>query len=250
MIRLRCLPLIAAVIAGAQACATAGAAGYDETQAGSGSMRDRGCRVAASPAQLPDAATLVDVDALRSAAARLVGGDGEGHVVFSIRHDASGVQVRRAVIETTLSPALTDTLQRLVFAYRRETTPARGEWGVRLRVDLGPAVALRVGRRDVCTARPREWEYRTAGNSFDVREVSASSTGDALLTDASVAWVHVRLDERGTVTDVQVQRGASTRLAEQRLMNYVRTMAFVPATEDGFPVPGELTLPVRVSMIN
>jgi TonB family protein len=250
MIRLRCLPLIAAAVIGTQACATAGAAAYDEMPAGSGSMRDRGCRVAASPAQLPAAATLVDVEAFRFAAARLLPGDGGGHVVFSIRHDAGGVQVRRAVIETTLPPALTDSLQRLVFAYRRETAPAQGEWGVRLRVDLGNTVALQVGRRDVCAARPREWEYRTAGNAFDVREASASSTGDALLTDASVAWVHVRLDERGTVTDVQVQRGASTRLAEQRLMNYVRSMAFIPATEDGFPVPGELTLPVRVSMSN
>ncbi|HET7233085.1 MAG TPA: hypothetical protein VFJ16_23955 [Longimicrobium sp.] len=249
---MRCLPLIATAVIGVQACATAGAAAYDESLAGSGSMRERGCHAAATPSQLPAAADLVDVEAFRAAAARLLAAEGndDGHVVFSIRHDPAGVQVRRAVIETTLSPALTDTLQRLVFAYRRETARARGEWGVRLRVDLGDTVALGVSRRDVCAARPREWEYRTVGNPFDVREESAATPTGALLTDPSVAWVHVQVDERGAVTDVLVQRGPVTRMAEQRLMNYVRSMAFVPAMEDGFPVPGELTLPVRLSLMN
>lgn len=255
MNRIPRLPLFAIAILAAQGCATGGTAvARDDSPAGVGTeaTRGRSCRSNVSPAQLPAAGQLVDDAAFRSAAARLWSDAGrpEGHLTFSIRHSPDGTQVRRALIDSNVSPALADTLQRLLFAYRREMPPAPHEWGVRLRVDLGEQVGLRVARGETCTPTPREWEYRAAGNRFDVRERSVASIGNTLVTDPAVTWVHVWVDERGAVTDARVERGPGGRQADQRLLNYVRTMAFVPATADGYPVPGELTLPVRLSMAN
>lgn len=255
MSRMRCLPLMVPALLAAQACATSGtAAARDDSPSAVGAEATRGrtCRAAASPAQLPAPGQLVDEAAFRAAAARLWtrAGKPDGGLTFSIRHSPDGMQVRRALIGGDVAPALADTLQRLLFAYRRQTPPAPREWGVRLRVDLGERVELRVARGETCTPTPREWAYRAVGDRFDVRERSAAGVGNVLATDPAVTWVHVWVDERGAVTDARVERGPGGRYSDQRLLNYVRTLAFVPATADGYPVPGELTLPVRLSMAN
>lgn len=252
MNRTRCVPLFACALLAAQGCASAGAAPRHGLLTDGSNPRERSCRVAPTPARLPAAGDLVDTEAFRAAAASAwaAAGRPEGNVVFSVRHSADGTQVRRAVIESSVPEALGDTLRQLVFALRRQAPAAPGEWGVRLRVELADPVALSVGRHQECVARPRDWEYRTAGNRFDVRDARGSDVAAPSLTDLSVAWVHVWLDDRGTVTDARVERGSAGRAAEQRLLNYVRAMAFLPATEDGFPVPGELTLPVRLSAVN
>ena len=210
----------------------------------------RTCWVAPDPARLPDPAQLLDAGAFGTDAARLWAQAGRpaGYVIFSVRHSPDGAQVRRAVIESTLPAALSDTLRKLVYAYRRETRASPAEWGVRLRVDPGEQVALRVGRRLECTARPRGWEYRTAGAPFDVRQGADSSVAIASLTDLNLVWVHVRLNAQGMVTDARVERSPARGPWEQRLLSYVRTMTFDPALEDGQPVPGETTIPLRLSM--
>jgi TonB family protein len=250
MYRTRCITLLVpALLAG---CASAGTSSRGALLTEAPAARERSCVVAAEPARLPAADDLVDVEAFRAAVDRVRQGAArpDGYLVLSIRHARDGAQVRRAVLESNVSRALEDTVQKLVFAHRRQAPAARGEWGVRVRVDLGEQVSMRVGRRESCTPRPRGWEYRTAGNAFDVRGSDAWDAGAVTLTDPSVVWVHVDLDERGAVTDARVERGLSRPGMEQRLLNYVRTMGFIPATEDGYPVPGELTLPVRLSMLN
>lgn len=211
---------------------------------------DRGarCSVAPDPAVLPRPEALVDAG-FRADAERLwvQAGRPAGHVLFSVRHAADGTQVRRAVLESTVPEALADSLQALVFAHRQQAAPERAEWGVRLRVDLGDPVALAVGRRQECAPRPRE-EERLSADPYDVRERGLSAAS-LPTTDASLVWVRVRLDARGYVTDAIVERGIRRGVWEQRLLNYVRTMAFYPAVEDGFPVPSELTIPLRPTML-
>lgn len=252
MDRMRSLSLAALALVAAQGCASAGAAPREALLAEGRAPRSGSCWVGADPQQLPAADDLVDVAAFRAAAADAWARAGQpaGHVLFSIRHSADGVQVRRAVIESSVPEAIADTLQKLIFAHRLRTPAARREWGVRVRVDLGEQVGVRVGRRQECTPRPRDWEYRTAGNPFDVREGSAWPVASVALTDHSVVWVRVRLNERGSVTDALVERAPNRPIAEQRVLDYVRTLAFFPATEDGYPVPGELTLPVRLALVH
>lgn len=249
--RTRRLPLAAAALLLAGGCATLHN-GDAEVPAGSGASFDiRRCRAAGYPAQLPAAAQLIDAGRFQADAGRLWAAAGRpaGHAVFSIRHDVEGAQVRRAVLQSTLPAALTDTLQKLLFAYRRETAPARAEWGVRLRLDAGETPALSVARGQECTPRPRDWEYRTAGSMFDVRQGQGTGVANVPATDPDVVWVHVRLDADGHVTDARVESTSRRGMWDQRVLNYVRTLEFVPAMDDGEPVPGETTIPVRLSMV-
>ncbi|HEX6039687.1 hypothetical protein, partial [Longimicrobium sp.] len=104
-------------------------------------VADRACRVAPEPAALPSADALVDSAALAAdvAAAWRAAGQPAGHVLFALRYDRDGLNVRRDVIEHRVSDALADSLQALVFKHRRRADPAQAEWSVRMRMDLGEA---------------------------------------------------------------------------------------------------------------
>lgn len=216
----------------------------------------RACRVSADPERLPSADALVDSAAFSAAAARAwrAAGSPAGHVLLALRYDAEGVNVRRDVIERRVGAALADSLQKLAFAHRRRADPAGGEWSVRLRLDLGEAPQMRVGRTELCSPRVQngaEVGWGTvAGTTFgDVRDPfappSAAEAGGPAMSAATV-WVRVALDARGNVTDARVERSLGRALSEQRLLTYVRTIAFVPAMEDGWPVPGQLSMPLRM----
>ncbi|HEU0076443.1 MAG TPA: energy transducer TonB [Longimicrobiaceae bacterium] len=211
---------------------------------------DRTCRVGIDPLELPPAAILVDSAALSAAVAEVwrQAGSPAGHVLIGMRYDARGVNVRRAVIERRVPAALADTLQKLVFAYRRALPEAEREWGVRLRLDLGERPGMRVGRSLICAPRARD-PAAGFGNSIltasfgDVRQ-SAPSPG--LAESAGAVWVRVALDAGGNVTDARVERTAVRPAAEQQVLRYVRNISFIPATEDGYPVPGQLTFALRL----
>jgi hypothetical protein len=202
------------------------------------------------PEALPQPGELVDAEAFRAAAARLWvrAGRPAGHVLFTVRHDAEGVQVRRAVVESTVPAALADSLQALVFAHRRVTPRAPEEWGVRLRVELAEEMAMTVGRRRLCAPRARE-EERITANPFDIRERGLSSPAARPLTDSSIAWVRVHVDARGRVVDAAVERGVRRGLSEQRVLNQARSLAFYPALDDGYPIPSVTTVRLRLSTI-
>lgn len=214
---------------------------------------DRACRVASAPAALPAADALVDSAALAAAAADAwrAAGRPAGHVLLALRYDREGINVRRDVIEHRVGDALADSLQALVFAHRRRAAPADGEWSVRLRMDLGEAPALRVGRAQVCAPRLRggtESGFGTAaaaGGWGDVRDAFVPP-GLSELYDPATVWVRVALDSRGNVTDARLERSVGRRTYEMRVLNYVRTISFIPAMEDGYPVPGQLSMPLRV----
>lgn len=207
---------------------------------------DRSCRVAAAPQALPPADLLVDSAALlRDAAAlRETSGAPTGHVLLSLRFDPHGINVRRDVIEHRLPPAVADSLQKLVFAHRRTAAREPREWGVRLRLDLGAEPVLRVGRGELCPARPRDRGAvaRGLGDAWYVGRQSAPP----LPSESGTVWVRVALDARGYVTDARVERALGARYWEGQVLAYVRSLLFVPATEDGHPVPGEASIALRV----
>lgn len=213
---------------------------------------DRACRVSAEPRALPSANALVDSAALVADAAQAwrAAGRPAGHVLLGMRYDADGTNVRRDVIEHRVGDALADTLQKLAFAHRRAAEPSEREWSVRLRLDLGEAPALRVGRTEVCSPQPRNPSEAGFGNGMggtwgDVRNAFATpSAADAYAPNT--VWVRVALDSRGNVTDVRVERSLSRLGWESRLLNYVRSISFIPAMEDGYPVPAQLSLPLRM----
>lgn len=216
---------------------------------------DRVCRVSREPAELPAADLLVDSAGFTSAAAALwrQAGRPKGHVLFAMRYDPEGLNVRREVIEHRLPAALADTLQKLAYAHRRTAALLDHEWGVRMRMDLDEAPVVRVGRAEVCAPRPREGASGglmsgTGASWGDVRDTSSpfAASSPAALYDEGTVWVRVALDARGFVTDARVERSTQRSLVENRLLAYVRSITFFPAMEDGYPVPGQLSLPMRM----
>jgi TonB family protein len=213
----------------------------------------RACRISSYPAALPGANALVDSAALAAAAADAwrAAGSPAGHVLLALRYDRHGVNVRREVIEHRVTEALADSLQKLAFAHRREVDPADHEWSLRLRLDLGEAPRLRVGRTEVCSPRLRNAAEAGLGNSVgaawgDVRDPFAPVAA-AEMNGPGTVWVRVALDSRGNVTDARVERSLGRLSSENRLLNYVRSIAFIPAMEDGYPVPGQLSMPLRMA---
>ncbi|HEX6911961.1 MAG TPA: energy transducer TonB [Longimicrobium sp.] len=210
------------------------------------------CRVSGHPEDLPAADAVVDSAAFTAAAAALwrAAGQPPGHVLLGLRFDREGLNVRRDVIEHRLPEALADSLQKLAFAHRRRVRPADEEWSVRLRLDLGETPWLRVGRTELCAPRLRSGPGGGMGGTFmgngwgDGRGAFAQLA--LLEMDPSTIWVRVALDARGNVTEARVERSTGRRMSEMRVLNYLRTIGFVPATEDGHPVPGQLSMPLRL----
>ncbi|HEV3049045.1 MAG TPA: hypothetical protein VGX50_01970 [Longimicrobium sp.] len=213
---------------------------------------DRPCRASPEPAQLPSADALVDSAALSTAAVQVwrAAGAPRGHVLFAMGFDREGMNVRRDLLEHRLPQELADSLQKLVFAHRRTVAAAEHEWGVRLRMDLAEQPVLRVGRRELCPAQPRDRRVAGygpgSGATFgDVREREAMP-GLPVPGNGTV-WVRVALDAAGNVTDARLERTLARGAWERHLLNYVRAISFVPATEDGWPVPAQLVFPLRLN---
>lgn len=210
----------------------------------------RPCRASPEPAHLPSVASLVDSAALSTAAAQAwrAAGAPRGHALFAMAYDRDGLNVRRDLLEHRLPQQLADSLQKLVFAHRRTTAAAERDWGVRLRLDLAAQPVMRVGRRELCAAQPRD--RRVAGpfggaSLGDVRDREA--TPGLPLPGNGTVWVRVALDAGGNVTEARLERSLARGAWEWRVLSYVRAISFIPATEDGWPVPSQLTFPLRLS---
>lgn len=209
----------------------------------------RHCRASPEPAELPAAAALVDSAALSAAAAEVwrAAGAPRGHALFTMGYNRDGLNVRRDLLEHRLPPELADSLQKLVFAHRRTVAAAGREWGVRLRVDLAEQPVLRVGRSELCAAQPRDRRVAGYGGTTfgDVREREA--TPGLQLQGSGTVWVRVALDAGGNVTEARLERTLARGAWEWRVLNYVRAISFVPATEDGRPVATQFSFPLRLS---
>lgn len=252
----RPLVLLAALLACAACSTYTGAApGRASLLSDAPAPLGRPCRASPFPARLPAAALLVDSAALTAAAAEVWRGAGgpAGHVLLAMGYDEEGLNVRRDLIEHRLSQPLADSLQKLVFAHRRSVEPSERAWGVRLRMDLGgEQPVLRVGRREVCPAQARDAAVpgfgASGGATFgDVRERTAATLLLPGSPNGGTVWVRVALDAGGNVTEARLERTLGRGAWENRVLGYVRGISFLPATEDGQPVPAQLLFPLRLS---
>lgn len=200
------------------------------------------CAVSGMPETLPPPDAVVDTGGLAADLAELWRTQelSPGYAVLSLAFDPTGVNVQREIIEHTLPPAVADSVQKLVFAHRRQVEPAEEEWGVRLRLDVNGGVDYEVGRQEVCPPRLR-------GQGVD------SPVGEGALWHritpgfrTRLVWVRVRVDPSGLVSGAAMERGGIGGTYDQPLLDYIRSLSFDPATRDGIPVTGETSVPVRV----
>jgi TonB family protein len=242
----RCAALLAAFAASA-GCATPRGAEMDRSVLLSDAPRTpthRDCRVAFDPPVLPAADALVDSARLAADSRALwdAAGRPSGYVLLSMRYAADGTNVRRAVLESSVPAPLADTLQQRIFESVRTAGETDGEWGVRLRVDLGDAPRMRVGRREDCAPFTRERLMLTRTGSV---EWSRESDPWQVRTARGSLVLRVQLDAGGFVTGARLERGVHAAGLEQRVVNVARGMRFEPATEDGYPVPSETIIRIQ-----
>jgi hypothetical protein len=206
--------------------------------------RSTACLPNASPERLPAADVVVDSASLVESVARIreaATGD-SAFVLLTMAFDREGMNIRRTVIEHNVSPILADSVQRLVFASRRELPEADEEWGVRLRVDLVDPVGVRVGRREYCPPAARSPELDAAMHRLQPMSVTYRSG-----VRERVLQVRARVNEVGVITSAQIARGELQGSSlERAITDYLRQFLFDPATVDGTPVPSIVQVPIRV----
>lgn len=204
----------------------------------------RECEVEEFPAELPPASALVDAASLTRAlqgAMETFLAD-SGSVSLTLWYKADGVNVRREVIGHTVTPAIADSVQALVFAALE--TPAEREraWGVRFDIGLGERVTYHVGWRQYCPPRPRDPELENAMERI-VFFGPRSRSG----VRERVVLLRVTVHPVGYVADAKVVRGAgSGGTLERDLADFIRQYSFEPARLDGVPTYGQIIVPVRV----
>jgi TonB family protein len=202
---------------------------------------DRQCEVSPLPARLPAADVLVDSAALRRDVRSAKREQDRGYVLLSLAYDTTGLNIRRAVIEHSVRPMLADSVQRLVFQHRRELDEDEAI-GVRLRIDVGEEVGMRVGRQELCPPVPLDPALETALVHF--RSTGTRYRGGQR---ERTVWVRTYVNANGTVTASRVERGGVGGVDfERSIFDFVRRYSFRPATIDGMPVAGEILIPVRI----
>jgi hypothetical protein len=239
------LSLLLTVPAACNPLAIGGSPGHAALLSDRAPERD-GCHVLRAPSTLPAVDALVDSAALARDLHALRGRhpDRPGYALVSLRYDPDGLNVWREVIEHHLEDATADSVRDLVFAHRRSMEPAAREWSVRVRLELDGSGGMRVGRTLRCDPRPLERLAlsNTAENPWSVwRETPPPGQGER-----TTLWVRVTLDARGGVTDARLDRAYAPRSVEAQLLTYVRSLRWIPATEDGYPVPGETSIALRL----
>lgn len=201
------------------------------------------CVPEAFPAPMTPEAIL-DVPRLDGSVRRLLQGAGHdtAEVVVTLSFQPDGLNTRRDVIAHSLTPAVADSVQKLVFASLVAAPAMDTAWGVRLRIKAGPQVRLALEPREYCPPRPRNYRVEAAMAEFlgsGLRYRNGRRERVVLLT--------VQVHPAGYVERARVARGApSGGSLERELSEYARQFSFYPASLDGYPVRGEVSVPVRL----
>jgi hypothetical protein len=202
----------------------------------------RVCRIDPTPDVLPPVDLLLDTRALTDdlAALPLEGREASGYAILSMGYDPFGSNIRRVMIENDLRAETADSIQKLVFHHRRTVGRAEREWGVRLRIDLDDPARLTVGRQERCAPRPRDSLMALA-----METTFGSGVRNRGGYRESTVWVRLMINPSGSVAGAAVERGLVSGVGmEQRIFDYVRSLFFDPALEDGQPVPGMVSVPL------
>jgi hypothetical protein len=205
--------------------------------------RSTACTVEAEPTTLPGVDAVVDSAALVAALPPPdAATEGGGHVLLTLAFDRDGLNVRRDVVEQSVGSLVADSVQRLVFANRRQLLESDEAWGVRMRIDLGDSTSLRVGRREFCPPAARSPQLDAAMHRLQPVSVRYR---DGMRE--RVLQVRARVSEAGIITATQITRGELQGSTMERSINdFLRQFLFEPATIDGVPAPAWIEIPVRV----
>jgi len=165
-----------------------------------------------------------------------------GYVLLTLTYEPDGTNVRRQVIEHSLSSTAADSIQRLVFASLREIPEHDEPVQVRLRIDLDDGVRFRTGRSEFCPPSPRDPQLKASLHGVQSTWIRYRRGGRG-----RIVIVRLGVHPNGYVSGGRFLRGAPTgSTLEQEVVSYLRRYSFHPARLDGIPVHGTIDLPVRI----
>ncbi len=196
------------------------------------------------PGQLPPVSAVVDSAGLLLSLAELVNVDDAVHgtVLLTLEFARDGTNILRDVVARSTSVAVADSVQRLVFAARRQVDEGDQRWGVRLEVELSESVGLRLTRRELCQPRLRDATQEmalTAGQPIGTRYRGT--------VRERVVQVRAHVNEMGLITSATIARGELPGGSlDHQLMQHLRQFLFHPATVDGNPTGAWIEIPIRV----
>lgn len=201
------------------------------------------CVPEAFPAQMSPG-VIVDVPRLTNGVRELLAAAqaDTGQVVLTLAFEPDGQNTRRDVIAHSVAPAVADSVQKLVFASLAGAPAVDRHWGARLRIEAGEQVRLSLEPREYCPPRPRNHRVEAA-----MAEFVGSGLRYRNGTRERVVLLTVEVHPAGYVERAWVARGApSGGSLERELYEYARQFSFYPASLDGYPVRGEVSMPVRL----
>lgn len=205
------------------------------------------CEIESVPETLPAAADLVDTRELNADLREMQEGFDSSlvhgrQIAVSMAYQMDGLNMRREILSHDTEPVVADSVQKLVFAHRKQLPEAEEEWGVRLLIDLDDDFTYRVERREFCPPRPRNPEMESAMSTYLGSGVRYQGGGRV-----RTVVVRVLVHPAGYVAGGSLIRGGVTGSSfEQELLTYVRQFSFEPATVDGAPTYGYIDVPVQV----
>jgi outer membrane biosynthesis protein TonB len=186
---------------------------------------------------------LVDTAALRGAIAAEAGLPAGGSVLYSVRVGEDGSVAWVRPIETGLAPEAEARVQALVRASLRGARSPE-PWHLRVRVALGAAPEVRVGRSEVCPAVRAE---SSASREPGVVASVITTRERAELRGAGPVEVRVRVGLAGEVLEVRLERSSGSRLQDEFTMDAARRSGrYLPELVDGIPVEGWYSITTRV----
>ena len=188
------------------------------------------CEVAAAPSVLPDVATLIDTTAMPAYLEQGGISSATGSTLFSIKFDSAGQPVRARVIESTMPERLSSTLQSAVASAIQAQTPG-GSWGVRVRIEMGPALRYKVGRSETC---PPVLNYNGTYAAVPPHPGDISER----VVDKRIQEVrfNVLVAADGTVLAAKLATGIGNPDFEASMQKFVMAEHWKPGLDDQMPV--------------
>lgn len=203
-------------------------------------VQGRSCPVATAPAQLPDVAAVVDVEALRVALAPVLAeAPAAGDMLFSVRFKKDGQTEWVQGIGGAAAVPVRAAVGRLIAAHLRNPGQTPEPWSVRLKVIPADTLQFQVSRSEVCPAEPIE--LRSAMPEGRLMEASDL----AELRRSGPYTVRVDVSVTGAIVGVEMVRRSGSRILDDAVLRAASNSRFRPELVDGMPAAGRYELSSR-----
>ena len=192
----------------------------------------RRCEVAKRPRALPALAAVVDsAGLLQALAADSALKGAAGSVLLSLRFEPAGALAWARPIEGDLPAGAQARVQGIVQRFLRSAGRQDEPWSVRLRVQVGTAPELRLGRSEICPVQHAPGAVQTMAERLTGQDI-------AEMNRAGESRIQVRVSPGGQVMDIRVVQSSGSRIMDDMMVRSSRESRFLPELVDGIPVEG------------